>query len=169
MQKILKRKKGSTLAELAVVIALVAIASLIIVSFSSMAYAYADRNEEEYLFLEECATAEEALRRCVAEIDDGTLICYTNVVENATTYSNIWFGAATDRAPAHLHYERYDDPSLSTVLSFETIQDISFERYTEALTGGATLIRCTIKGEGAREQSFLLVLRCANTGVNADA
>ncbi len=156
MKKTLSRR-GSTLAELVVVMALVAIVSLIIVSFSSMAYSFADRNEEEYLFLEECADAEAALRQFVAEMDDGTTVCGGNYIQTADLTKNLWVSSATETKKAYLEYG-------SAKIEFDAIQSVTFEKYTANLTNANALIRCTLKGEGAREQSFLLVLRCATNG-----
>ena len=155
MKKILSRR-GATLTELVVVMALMAIASLIIVSFSSMAYSFSDRNEEEYLFLEECATAEAALRAAVAEWD---------VAGNEYVWLNYTNPNAPKPKKLALRHEGNEYRILDDAFSSEKIVDISFAVYEDTdLTNANALIRCTLKGEGAREQSFLLVLRCAENG-----
>lgn len=173
MKKILSRR-GSTLAELVIVMALVAIASLIIVSFSSMAYSFADRNEEEYLFLEECADAEEAIRDFFAEKDTADrsyLILPAAGAPVGAPKTRFAFLEEINGTQSRV-YAEIEGGVLkvnAVPLATETITEILFEEYTENLTNANALIRCTLRGEGAREQSFLLVLRCATPEVNADA
>jgi prepilin-type N-terminal cleavage/methylation domain-containing protein len=62
-------KRGFTVAELCVVLALVGIISVMIISFSVMMGDHTDALDAQYDFLEECTTLENALRIWVAEYD----------------------------------------------------------------------------------------------------
>lgn len=164
MKKTLSRR-GATLTELVIVMALVAIVSLIIISFSSMAYSFADRNEEEYLFLEDCAIAEETLRRFFSQMDveDNA---YTLKYENDAPQEGpkTRFGFRYSLNGEKYTYAEMDDGKLcvdAMTLPLSTITAVCFEEYKENLTNANALVRCTLKGEGIREHSFLLVLRAA--------
>ena len=62
-------KRGFTLAELCVVMAIVVIVSTMIVSFSVSMNNFANSNREEYDFLEDCATVKNELYKWIAEND----------------------------------------------------------------------------------------------------
>ena len=62
-------KRGFTLAELCVVLAIVVIVSTMIVSFSVSMNNFANSNKEEYDFLEDCATVKNELYKWIAEND----------------------------------------------------------------------------------------------------
>ena len=62
-------KRGFTLAELCVVLAIVVIVSTMIVSFSVSMNNFANSNREEYDFLEDCATVKNELYKWIAEND----------------------------------------------------------------------------------------------------
>ena len=67
--KMRRGKGGFTLAELCIVLALVAIVSVMIVSFSTLMGDHTTALDDQYDFLADCAVLESALRIWVAEYD----------------------------------------------------------------------------------------------------
>ncbi len=142
---------GFTLVELCIVLALLAIVTTMIVSFSVLMSEYAKENEATYEFLEDCAALEDVLRDRLAENDTGT--CEFSVVNGTLTLTE----NGTDKTVTFadgvllLGEERLN--------SFDTVEGISF-------AANDKLIKCTVyrtDAQGVRMEScFVLSLRVAS-------
>ena len=138
---IAKRGKGGfTLAELVIVLAIVAIASAMIVSFSTSMGDFADSNAEEYDFLEDCAILEEALYKWVAEQDKPGKNFEEILPKESIKVQNGTLKIDNNHAVNNLH----------------TITAISFD------INENNLIRCTITPADSKSEKVLVfALRCA--------
>ncbi len=149
---ILRRgKRGFTLVELSVVLALLAILATMTVTFSTFMNGIAAKNQAEYDFYADSTTLKDELRVFLAEKDvqggvlsiaeDGRLVATVDGEESHVTFKNnrLFFGETESQ-------ER-----------FEAIDGISFET-CEKLVKCVTF--CEINGE-CFENSFVLSLRAS--------
>ena len=131
---IAKRGKGGfTLAEVCIVLAIVAISSAMIVAFSVSMKQFLTSNAEEYEFLEDCAAVEEALYEWIAE-------------NNGEGISNdIAFQVSNGELP------------FGNIKDLHTIDKVSFD-----INGDGDLIRCDIYRIGSEsvDKSYVFALRC---------
>ncbi len=145
-------KRGFTLVELTVVMALVAILMVMIVSFSTMMGDFAGAEESEYAFLEDVSALKETLSDWVAENDvEGSNFTFGN--ENTKLICMPKGGN-----PFSISFDR-------GVLSRETeektgldeINSVSFE-----LSDTHNLIKCTVIDKSEKRMvSFVISLRSA--------
>lgn len=154
---IAKRGKGGfTLAELVVVMAIVAIASAMIVSFSVSMGDFVDSNAEEYDFLEDCAIVEEELYKWIAEQDNpGVEFQHEDNEAGVTNNWKVDDGNRVIFASGNLYlYVNNNTPTL--IKDLKTIDNLQFKRQ-------GNLIKCTITPADSERSSKILVfaLRCA--------
>jgi prepilin-type N-terminal cleavage/methylation domain-containing protein len=143
-------KGGFTLVELCVVLALLAILTTMIVSFSVLMNGFVAENKAEYEFLEDHAMLKERLCTWVAENDVSGSVFAINesgmltVTENGTERSVSFAGGVLS----------LDDEKIK---GFDAIDGMSF-------TSNEKLIKCvtyrTEKGGQRVENSFVFSLRC---------
>lgn len=133
-------KGGFTLAELVVVLAIVAIVSAMIVSFSVSMKEFSTSNKEEYDFLEDCAVVKEELYKWIAERDEPSADFSDITGDQGFTVSN---------GTIDLGGKQIDNLHTISKIKF-VIQD--------------NLIKCEITrvGSDSADKSFVFALRCAN-------
>lgn len=147
MQKLNRKsgKKGFTVVELCVVLALVAMLTTMFVSFTVLMKGFANESESKYEFLKDSATIERELRDW-AETQETFTIDENGVLsvgEKAVSFSN---GTLT-----------LDDNVKIT--SLDTVTGVTFDS-NETETTKATLIKCTVKGSRL-ETTFVIYPRTA--------
>lgn len=149
---------GYTLVELCVVLALLAILTTMIVSFSVLMNGFAAENKAQYEFLEDhaalrrrlCAwAAENDVEGCVFTAnDDGTLTVAANGTEKAVSFSDGILTLGEDQRSG-----------------LDAIEGVTF-------TSNGKLVKCTAyrkEKNGVRmESSFVFSLRCGVTEEAAD-
>jgi len=134
-------KGGFTLAELCIVLAIVAIVSAMIVSFSVSMGDFANSNAEEYDFLEDCAILEEALYKWIAEQDKPGANFDEILPKESIKVQNGTLKIDNNHAVNNLH----------------TITEISF-----GINDAKNLIKCTITpADSESEKVLVFALRCA--------
>ena len=146
-------KRGFTLVELTVVMALVAILMVMIVSFSTMMGDFAGAEESEYAFLEDVSALKETLSDWVAENDvEGNVfyvqndyhgIGFMNLVK--TTRADVSFGGGTLETDTQVLRAGLDE-----------IESISFK-----IPDAGSLVKCTVTGTAGGSVDFVIALRSA--------
>ena len=147
-----KNKRGYTLLELTIVLALTAIVATMVVSFSTLVSKYNKGSRADYAFFEDCAALKKQVTQLVSEEDvlganfkvDGEILAITNAEnEKKFTFSE----------------ECLLKLGESELGKFEAIDGVEF-------SANDKLIKCTmhyIKDGGAsKEVSFVFSLRCGN-------
>ena len=162
-------KRGFTLVELTVVMALMAILATMIVTFSSLMSDFAAKEQAEYDFLEDVSILKESLSNWIAENDvTGAIFTLTRKSGETETYSRINYdtNVVGDEISNNAVMLNGDILSLSgkspTVL--DEIAFITFECV------GTNLLKCTayhyVDGQETPEEvSFVVALRCATVDV----
>ena len=130
-------KRGFTLAELCIVMALVVIVSIMIVSFSTLMGKHSTAAENQYDFLEEFALINEHFYKWAAEYD---------TVGNDFTVSDeklVIKSSGGDVGYSH-----------GAVGNFQNVKDVRF-------SSNDSLIKCTVTSPDGQESSFVFSPRCA--------
>ena len=154
--KILSRR-GSTMVEIIVALALVSIVSIMIVSFTAMTSTFAGDEQSKHDFVDSCA----AIRR---DINDFLLTC--DIQE--------WDEAHAQYVPDKVFVSKYQlttgtktlgwsDTAYTLIVngsvkrSLKGVKSISFEKVTDRL------VKCTVSCDDGTEstQIFVFALRCA--------
>ena len=138
-------RRGSTLIEMIIAMALIAIVSIMIVSFSAMTHSFAGDEQNKHSFIDECAE----IRR---DISDFLLTCDV-AGEEVTLHGDYGLSGGGDQFFWHSHPKELDGKV------YENIDDISFE------IGSSKLLKCTVTGISEKgveyKQTFVFALRCA--------
>ena len=142
-------KSGFTLVELCIVLAIVAITSVMIVSFSVSMKEFTISNQEEYDFIEDCSAIRNEVYKWVAE-NDGLAV--------ANQHPHFW---KMDGEP----FLVTDDGTLvlgnSEIKNLNTIEKIDFVKQDD-------LIKCTIyRANSDSVKSYVFALRCTKSGGGA--
>ena len=152
--KMRRGKGGFTLAELCIVLALVAVVSVMIVSFSTLMGDHTTALDDQYDFLADCSTLESALRIWVAEYD----------VEGSSFAANGGELEIRDTVSDTVVVE-FRNGTLSfkdkKVQGLHTVADVSFE-----INGQGDLIKCIVTAKDGVEKdthSFVFSLRAGAT------
>lgn len=154
-------RRGSTLVELIVAMALVSIVSIMIVSFSAMAHSFSGDEQGKHQFIDDCA----AIRR---DINDFLLTC--DIQE--------WDEARAQYVPDEVVVSEHQLTTGSKTLRWSDIADtlivngsvkrslkgvysLAFEKATD----NPKLLKCTVTGATEKgqtySQTFVFALRCA--------
>ena len=143
-------KRGFTLVELSVVMALVAIIVTMVVSFSVLMSGFINNNNDEYSFLEDYAALKQQLLTWVAENDTPSSQFMVGLLGNLIVKEN----------------EDQKEVSFSEgVLSLDTKQISNLDTISRVyFTTNDKLIKCTVcpfndSGESISEISFVFSLR----------
>ena len=147
-------RRGSTLVELIIAMALVSIVSIMIVSFSAMAHSFSGDEQGKHQFIDDCATVRrdinDFLLTCDTEKDIGgnaTAIDVTSSGLNCTNGKSIGVLYTSDKV-------RLGDRVLDGVAA------ITFDT-----TSNHKLLKCTVTGRTEKgteySQTFVFALRCA--------
>ena len=136
----LRQRRGMTLVELTVVMAITAIISVMIVSFSTLISAQVKKNDARVLFLQDASDFRVAVQQFFAEVDAPDSTFTVNVEGKEITFNG----------------EKTFDFS-----AYEAIDGVALE------TNGA-LLKITLTSNGGEVQSFLLFSHCGAsfTGVS---
>ena len=146
-------KRGFTLVELSVVMALLAIIATMIVSFSSLAGGFVSENNKEYSFLEDYAALKQQLLSWVAENDTPDSQFTVGLLGNLIVKEN-----------ENQKYVSFSEGVLSLdtkqISNLDTIRRV----YFTATDKNDKLIKCTVcpfndSGETISEISFVFSLR----------
>ena len=132
--KILSRR-GSTMVEIIVALALVSIVSIMIVSFTAMTSTFAGDEQSKHDFVDSCA----AIRR---DINDFLLTCdEANVNVAPNELNDLWDNETKELNGREL----------------KGVDSVSFEKVTDKL------VKCTVSCDDGTEstQIFVFALRCA--------
>ena len=135
---------GFTLAELCIVMAIVAISSAMIVAFSVSMKQFLTSNAEEYEFLEDCAAVEEALHEWIAEKD---------ISEASWSTDNTQLSVGGDIIPGFSNGTL--DLGDKKIENLHTVGMVTFE-----IQGN--LIKCNVTRVGSEsvDKSYVFALRC---------
>ena len=138
-------RRGSTLIEMIIAMALISIVSIMIVSFSAMTHSFAGDEQSKHSFIDECAE----IRR---DISDFLLTCDV-ADEEVKLHEDYGLSCNADV----FFWQDYDN-TLNDIV-YENIDDISFE------IGSSKLLKCTVTGSTEKgveyKQTFVFALRCA--------
>ena len=150
-------RRGSTLVEMCVVIALIGIVSTMIVSFSALVSASVDSQRSRYAFLEEASAVKEQLSGWLDRMDTEGTAC---TVTSAQLYAAPSGAAATFDERSQTLVLTYADGTVNR-LDTETVNQVTF-----ALSPENAIVKCTVTGaHSPTEQysiSFILSLRCGS-------
>ena len=138
-------RRGSTLIEMIIAMALIAIVSIMIVSFSAMTHSFAGDEQSKHSFIDECAE----IRRDISDF-----LLEQDMADNEMTlFRDIGLNGKNDAFYWYKNYKELDDKV------YENIDDISFE------IGSSKLLKCTVTGSTEKgveyKQTFVFALRCA--------
>ena len=138
-------RRGSTLIEMIIAMALIAIVSIMIVSFSAMTHSFAGDEQSKHSFIDECAE----IRRDISDF----LLKHDDVEKAVKLDGDYGLNSERDTLYWHSHPKKLDDKV------YENIDDISFE------IGSSKLLKCTVTGISEKgveyKQTFVFALRCA--------
>ena len=157
---IFQNKRGSTLVELCIVMALLAIVSTMIVSFSAIIDRYVKQNQRQYTFIEESAQIRQAMSDWLFSLDEaGNIVTVTDQQISLQQTEN---RAAFDTTTQTLFWV-YPDGTVKTV-GTKTVDGISYS--LEQLSATTSILKCIMTGTDAHSnmmtQAFLLTLRCGS-------
>lgn len=142
-------KSGYTLVEICVVLALIAILSTMIVSFSALMSGYVRSNKTQYRFLEDCAEVEENVTEWVRGADSENTVFTVDVDGSLIAVGD--FEQTVNFADGVLFLGE------KTVDRFESIDGIAFY-------ASGNLIKCVMHRTDDKgkewEHSFAFCLRC---------
>lgn len=147
-------RRGSTLVELCIVMALFSILSVIIVSFSVMADTFANDRQERYAFFESASQIQQDITDVLLSCD--SLGNEVNVYDTAIVCGNteIEFDAVGNTLNIS------NGEGAETRRKIDSVRLITFE-----LSPDGGLLKCTVYGEDSKgraySDSFLFALRCA--------
>ncbi len=145
MKKRIFSRRGSTLIELIISMALIAIVSIMIVSFSAMTHSFAGDEQGKHSFIDECAE----IRRDISDF----LLEQDIAGNKMTLYEDSGLNGVGDTLYWHSH------PKKLGGKVYENVSDVSFE------IGSSKLLKCTvtcITEKGVEyKQTFVFALRCA--------
>ena len=145
MKNLICSRRGSTLIEMIIAMALIAIVSIMIVSFSAMTHSFAGDEQGKHSFIDECAE----IRRDISDF----LLEQDKADNEMTLYKDSGLNGEEDAFYWYKNYKELDDKV------YENIDDISFE------IGSSKLLKCTVTGSTEKgveyKQTFVFALRCA--------
>lgn len=141
-------KRGFTLAEICVTLALVAVLGVMTVSFATMTGNLVSTNSADYRFLEQCDQVRQTLTNWIAVYDDGREL---TVVEDKLTGNGLLI--AFSEKKLELSGNKTD-----TLTGLTEVKAITFDR-------NGKLIKCTVQStnEKMKPQVFLFSLRSGDT------
>ena len=138
-------RRGSTLIEMIIAMALIAIVSIMIVSFSAMTHSFVGDEQSKHSFIDECAE----IRRDISDF----LLEQDIAGNKMTLYKDSGLNVKNDAFYWYKNYKELNDKV------YENIDDISFE------IGSGKLLKCTVTGISEKgveyKQTFVFALRCA--------
>lgn len=148
LQNARRSKGGFTLTELSVVLALVAIVTAMIVSFSVMMNRQVQSERNEYNFLEDYATVKDAVYKWASENDvEGHEF---KVAKYTVNDNELYFD--DDDAILNVGDDSIED--------LDTIESVSFD-------DDGKLIKCIVKSNSGRICEFVFAVRWATVGGGA--
>ena len=138
------RKKGFTLIELTVVIAVLAIISTVIVAFSSLVSAQVTRSNARADFLKHAASLKTDLQTAFAEVDAPKK-----------------FFVAVDNENNVISFQQ-DENGEAQTFSFADYGEFEFSVFVqEENTGSRSLLKCVMQNQSlGAKQTFLISSRC---------
>ena len=139
-------KRGFTLVELSVVIALLAILVTMTVTFTMAMNGFVDVNRAEYDYLEEHSKLKEEISNWLADRDD------ENTIFLVSTKS--------------LSVENGDSFDSSIINKFDSINSVEFSVVKNS-EGVGKLIKCTTSTASGKSQTFVVSTRFAEIGGGA--
>ena len=141
------RKKGFTLIELTVVIAVLAIISTVIVAFSSLVSAQVTRSNARADFLKHAASLKTDLQTAFAEVD-----------APETT-----FFVAVDNENNVISFQQ-DENGEAQTFSFADYGEFEFSVFVQDLGAGSrSLLKCVMQNQSlGAKQTFLISSRCGS-------
>lgn len=156
----IRKRRGSALAELMVALALLAIVSTMIVSFSAIVNKFVDSEQSQYTFFGETSAVHEKLSTWLSELD-----------EEGTVYTVSADRVEVSNSVASLYFDDFRQSLILThsdgtldVLEFATVQNITFS--LKQLSAGSAIVKCTVLGSDSFNdqyvQSFIMSLRCGS-------
>ena len=148
-------RRGSTLVELIVAMALVSIVSIMIVSFSAMAHSFSGDEQGKHQFIDDCA----AIRR---DINDFLLTCDTekDVVGGSETVITVASNGLNCTNGKFIGAIYTSDKVMLGDRVLDGVAAITF-----VPTSNPKLLKCTVTGATEKgqtySQTFVFALRCA--------
>ena len=143
-------RRGSTLVELIVAMALVSIVSIMIVSFSAMAHSFSGDEQGKHQFIDDGATVRRG-------ITDYLLTC--DEIGNIVKVSNSELECGTNKATWNNVTQYFKICGERKVL--KGVYSLTFEKATD----NPKLLKCTVTGATEKgqtySQTFVFALRCA--------
>jgi type II secretory pathway pseudopilin PulG len=147
------RGRGSTLVELCVVVAVLAIVSVMTVTFSVFTSNYVKKTQHQYSFMEEVATLKDEMTAWIYSVDEASIKISVN---------DGHILASDGRAVIFNGEAQTVTLDGARVMDTGAVDELTFESF------GNGLIKCTARGslgDSEMEQVFLLSLRCAEIPV----
>lgn len=155
--RIVKKHNGSTLIEMSVVLALLAILATMTVSFSSLVGNFVGSNKNEYTFFEECSVIKATVSDLLSSNDELNTVC--KVSQNSLTIEKTVMLFSEESRSLTIT----DDGASVKENTFKTVNNIVFE-FDKSATENR-IIKCSVYGNinenSELSQSFILSLRCA--------
>ncbi|MBO5973100.1 MAG: type II secretion system protein [Clostridia bacterium] len=146
-------RRGSTLVELIIAMALISIVSVMIVSFSAMANSFAGDEQGKHSFVDECA----AIRQ---DVNDFLLTCDTEKDKNGDTNTINVTASSLSCEAGELKVTLLNDGIRLGNRDLDDVTNITFD-----VGENKNLLKCTVTcvtEKGAEyEQIFVFALRCA--------
>lgn len=155
-----RKNRGSALAELCVAMALLAIVSTMIVSFSAVVNRFVESEQSQYAFLEEATVIRDSLSVWLSETDEAGTV-YT-VTSGELSVDSIGTSALFDDRTQCLILT--DRDGILRRIETQTVDRVLFT--IKPLSGENAIVKCTVIGSHELSQlytqSFILSLRCAS-------
>lgn len=156
-------KRGFTLVELSIVLALIAIITGMTVTFSVLMNKFAAENTEKYDFLQDCAVVEKAIIEWVAENSDAKTVFTIDADKKALNLINHPNGDETNTTQWTTGLKNGTFAlGAKTIAGVGTVYRVEF-KFNDA----KTLIKCTLfmgEGDDSFSSSFVFAPRLGSIG-----
>ena len=147
-------KRGSTLVELSIVMALLSIVATMIATFSALVVTYVNQNQAKYDFIEEGSAIREDIADWLSEMDvaGGEIAVSTYAMESSGAASISFHSASKSII--------YTDNGGERIDTQKSVESVKFE-----LSQNGTVLKCTVYGSDKSveifKRSFAFSLRVA--------
>lgn len=146
-----RRRKGTTLVELSITLALLSLIAVLTISFCTLIGKYVQRTHDRYDFLHDCGLLRSELSDWLSARDDASSLCLVSAEELQIGGDSVIF------SPDSRELQVFDNGRTQT-LPFDSVTDITFSVGSDGADG--LLLKCTVTGASSERDadtmSFLL-------------
>ena len=156
-----RSRRGVTISEMCVVIALLSIVAVMIASFSAMVDKFSSQQQSQYAFLDEVSQTRQSLSQWLSEMDEADTVVTVNA--NSLRMGDASVSTRLQDGEMTLTVTAKDGTKIENPI--KSVTDLQFQILR--LSESAAVVKCTVTGEDAYEvktfsQTFILTLQCGS-------